>query len=119
MAWRSVLVRVRPDDLIVFKLSSDEHMGASDSRGVLSKIREDWKEGRSLFSSLDKGQWHTVHTSDEDTRREGDRFRIGFEPLFVDFTKSGTWFVVISLVQVCGRRRASFLLYLKHSTNYM
>ena len=34
--------------------------------------------------------------------RQGDWFRIGFEPVFVDYTKHGTWFIVISLVEVGG-----------------
>ncbi|CAN0588780.1 unnamed protein product, partial [Laminaria digitata] len=72
------------------------------------------KESRSLTAWADAGQWVTVEkfhresrpegdgfqiTIDEDARREGDRFRIGFEPLFVDFTKAGSWFMVYSLVQ--------------------
>ncbi|CAN0570525.1 unnamed protein product, partial [Laminaria digitata] len=72
------------------------------------------KESRSLIAWADAGQWMTVErvhresrpeddwfqiTVDEGARREGDRFRIGFEPLFVDFTKAGSWFMVYSLVQ--------------------
>lgn len=107
-AWRTILVRVRPDDLVVFKPCIHEDLAANDCRCVLSRVKTDWKEGRSLFSWADKGQWHTVQTSNEDTRREGDQFRIGFEPLYVDFTKSGAWFVVISLGQVCERDKACF-----------
>lgn len=103
--WRTVLVRIRPDELIVFK-PLDEDVDVNHSRSLVSKMRQDWKESRSMFSWADKGQWHTARTSNEDTRREGDWFRIGFEPLFVDFTKSGSWFAVISLVEVSGGCRA-------------
>lgn len=46
-----------------------------------------------------------METADETRRRKGNWFRIGFEPLFVDFIKSGTVFVVVSLFEV----RASYL----------
>lgn len=53
-----------------------------------------------MFSWADKGRWETVDVQDPQTRRDGDRFRIGFEPIFVDYTKSGVWFVGFFLVQV-------------------
>lgn len=34
-----------------------------------------------------------MHTANENTRPAGNWFRVGFEPLFVDFAKAGTWFV--------------------------
>ena len=39
---------------------------------------------------------------DREVRRAGDWFRIGFAPVFVDYTKRGTWFIVILLVEVSG-----------------
>ena len=41
-----------------------------------------------------------METSDEGLRRERNWFRIGFEPTFVDFTKSGTWFTLMFLPEV-------------------
>lgn len=102
MVWRTIIVRVRPDALIVFKPCSSEDNLGGNSHNFASRFRAGWKEGLSMFSWADKGRWHTVETSDDSDRKKGDWFRIGFEPLFVDFTKSGTWFVVIFLVQVRG-----------------
>ena len=42
----------------------------------------------------------TADVPDVQARRAGDRFRIGFEPTFVDFTISGVWFVVLFFVLV-------------------
>lgn len=42
----------------------------------------------------------TADVPDVQARRADDRFRIGFEPTFVDFTFSGVWFVVLFFVQV-------------------
>ena len=39
---------------------------------------------------------------DREVRRAGDWFRIGFAPVFVDYTKRGAWFVVILLAEVSG-----------------
>ena len=68
--------------------------------GFLSRFKSSWTEDYSLFSWADKGKWETVQMADREVSREGDWFRIGFEPVFVDYTKRGTWFVVISLVEV-------------------
>lgn len=68
----------------------------------MSRFKSSWTEDYSLFSWADKGQWETVQTENRQLSREGDRFRIGFEPVFVDYTKRGTCFVMISLVEVGG-----------------
>ena len=118
MVCRTIVLRVRPDDLIVFEPTSN-HSNPKDNLvgkvSFLSGVLASWKESHSLISWADTGQWVTVEKTytesrpeddwiqtivDEDSRREGDRFRIGFEPLFVDFTKTGSWFMVYSLVQV-------------------
>ena len=70
------------------------------SGGFLSRLKRSWAEDSSLFSWADRGQWETVQTVNRQVRREGDWFRIGFEPVFVDYTKRGTWFIVITLVEV-------------------
>ncbi|CAM9192533.1 unnamed protein product, partial [Hapterophycus canaliculatus] len=97
--FRTLLVRVRPNTLLVFKPFDNDNGTVPNSRGgVLSRIKSSWVEDLSLFSWADKGQWETVQTPNRLVRRDGDWFRIGFEPVFVDFTKRGSWFIVISLV---------------------
>lgn len=109
MVCRIIFVRVRPDDLIVFESvpdaedsdgSSCEDRHNQHRRSLFSRVKLGWDESSSLFSWADKGQWTTPDTADEEARREGDWFRIGFEPLFVDFTKRGSWFMAYSLAQV-------------------
>ena len=87
--------------------SSDEHRDLFPyqfvcSGGFFSRFKSSWSEDYSLFSWADKGQWETVKTENRQLSREGDWFRIGFEPVFVDYTKRGTWFVMVSLVEVGG-----------------
>lgn len=101
--YRTVRWRVHPHDHLVFQHYPDgEHGDAPNSRppGFCSKFKTSWAEDYSLLSWADKGQWETVVTEDSQAVRERDWFRIGFEPIFVDFAKSGTWFVVISLAEV-------------------
>lgn len=125
--WRTLSVRVLPDSLLVFRerqgrdalavssfaerADGQQEHGASDSRGsehqgsggsarVLGKLRNSWREERGLFACADRGQWETVSTTDAAVRREGDRFRIGFEPIFVDYSKGGAWYIILSLVKV-------------------
>ncbi|CAN0390075.1 unnamed protein product, partial [Ascophyllum nodosum] len=91
---RAILVRVLPESLIEFRYFPSD---AEDGSNWLSRVQNGWKEERSLLAWADRGRWYTVETSDEEQWREGNWFRIGCEPLFVDFTKSGTWFVIFSL----------------------
>lgn len=99
---RSFVRKVRPNDDIVFKVSSegDENSDQSSNRGFAAKVKTSLKEDHSMFSWADKGQWESVETSDTEVKQERDWFRIGFEPLFVDFTKKGSWFVVYTLIEV-------------------
>lgn len=116
LSYRTFRVRVRPDALIVFKpnLEPGDDLDSDRKRSLLSKIKTGLVEDHSMFAWADQGSWKTVETEDEETRREGDQFRIGFEPLFVDFTKRTSWFMVYSLVEVrvlvfflCGGQRLS------------
>ena len=101
LCCRTFFVRVMPDALIMFKPSGDADKSADDSAlGFLSRLRTSLREDHSLFAWADRGTWETVETNDDETRREGDQFRIGFEPLFVDFEKATAWFMVYSLVEV-------------------
>ena len=109
---------MRSDDLIAFEPTAHSHeVGEGDGagEGFLLRVIKSCKESRSLLSWADAGQWVTAkraytefpgeddwaqRSADDIARRQGDRFRIGFEPLFVDFTKAGSWFMIYSLVQV-------------------
>lgn len=99
---RAINVRVRPNMLLIFNACNvdDDGRSAPNGHGFLSKLKTSWSENDSFFSWADKGRWETVDVQDAQTRRDGDRFRIGFEPIFVDYTKSGVWFVGFFLVQV-------------------
>ena len=98
--WRTIFVRVRSDALIEFKPVSNDESQLNNVRGFFAKFRASWLQDYSLFSWAETGQWQTVKVVDEATRREGNWFRIGFEPLFVDYTKSGSFFAVVALVEV-------------------
>ena len=101
---RTILLRVYPNDHIVFNEYGDGPGADRDAptgrRNFLSNLRGSWCEDHKLFAWADKGQWSTDQEKSQQARREGDRFRKGFEPVFVDFTKGGTLFVVMFLVQV-------------------
>lgn len=96
-------MRIHPNVLLMFRSYTEDAAGRgapNSTGGFLARLRTSWTEDYSLFSWADKGQWETVQTASSGVSREGDWFRIGFEPVFVDYTKSGTWFLVISLVEV-------------------
>lgn len=97
MVSRTVILRVMSDALIEFRYFPS---GYGNKCSWLSKVRKGWEEEGSLLSWANRGRWQTVETADETRRRKGNWFRIGFEPLFVDFIKSGTVFVVVSLFEV-------------------
>eukprot|EP00903_Cladosiphon_okamuranus_P009469 g9024.t1 len=100
MVSRSFLRKVRPDDDIVFKAFSDDDENTDQrTRGFAAKVKSSLRENHSMFSWANKGQWESVETPDAEVKQERDWFRIGFEPLFVDFTKKGAWFVVYSLIE--------------------
>lgn len=107
MVYRTFHARVRPDSLIVFVPNSRDNFEAGDygsdgfrKPSLLSRVWTGVKEDHSLFAWADRGAWETVETADEQTRLEGDQFLIGFEPLFVDFTKNGSWFMMFCLLEV-------------------
>eukprot|EP00903_Cladosiphon_okamuranus_P006435 g6296.t1 len=97
--FRTLWVRIFPGVILIFKPHDNDHSAPNSRGGFWSRFKSSWAEDYSLFSWADKGQWETVRTESQLLRREGDRFRIGFEPVFVDYTKRGTWFVMISLVE--------------------
>lgn len=97
--WRIISIRIRPENIVKF---------AHRDRDVPRSIRAVWNHIKSgtLLSLADKGAWETVMGGDDQSEkvREWDWFRIGFEPMFVDYTASGTWFVFVLLVEVSSRR---------------
>ncbi|CAM9430646.1 unnamed protein product [Ectocarpus sp. 12 AP-2014] len=98
MVARTHRVRVRSDALIVFT-SNETDEGSTGKPTLYSKMITGLKKDSSLFAWADRGQWKTVQTADEDARRDADWFRIGFEPLFADFTQAGSWFIVYTLIE--------------------
>ncbi|CAN0375480.1 unnamed protein product, partial [Hapterophycus canaliculatus] len=58
-------------------------------------FRDGWRNGESVFEWADKGAWRC--REDEKVDFEGRKFRIGFEPLFVDFTQTGAIYVTFLL----------------------
>ncbi|CAM9664947.1 unnamed protein product [Scytosiphon promiscuus] len=111
MVTRTFLAKVHPNDSIVFTPYAEDNDEAdvdtqgsppsllSSTRNFGASVRTSLKENDSMFAWADKGQWESVETADNKDKRERDWFRIGFEPIFVDFTKSGAWFVVYSLAE--------------------
>lgn len=114
MVYQAIMGRARSNALVVFQsiepqCDTDEGSFSDRIRRMASQMRQGLKEDTSLFSWANKGQWEAVNTDDDEIQREANYFRIGFEPLFIDCTKSGAWFTILSLVQVrrhssrCGR----------------
>lgn len=104
LVWRTVVIRVRSDALIVFKTTETRepaHDVTSSAAGrFTSRLREGWHKHTSLLAWGDRGHWVTSDAIDEDKTRKANWFRIGFEPLFVDYTQSGAWYTVLSLIEV-------------------
>ncbi|CAM9210891.1 unnamed protein product [Scytosiphon promiscuus] len=104
---RIIAVRVRPDVLLAFKSFDNDEAVRTHSRGRCTrisfmskpKLKSGWGEGRSLFSWADKGRWQMIDAGHHVENREHDWFRVGFEPVFVDYTKRGVWFIVVSLIE--------------------
>ena len=100
MICRTIIARVGPDDLITFE-SSDLVDGIDeDKRSYFSCVKTGLKESGSFFAWADKGQWTTTERVPQDTRKEGDSFRIGFEPIFLDYSYDGSWLLAFVLAQV-------------------
>lgn len=81
---RTMLVRVYSKAIIEFRWLPDED---KTGHGCVSRLFMSWRHDHSLFSWGDKGRWYTVQTSNEGVWRKRNWFRIGFEPIFVDFTQ--------------------------------
>lgn len=100
MVSRTIFLRIFSDSLVEFRYFPS---GYNHRNSWLSNIWKRFKEEGSLLSFANRGRWQTVETRNEARLREGNRFRLGIEPLFVDFTKWGTVFVVVSLLEVSAR----------------
>lgn len=101
--WRTIRLRVHPNDFLVYRYYDDTHYRevTGGDGSFRSRFTTSWRQ-HSLFSWADKGQWEatTTRSVNQELHREWNWFRIGFEPMFVDYTKSGTWLVPISLIEV-------------------
>ncbi|CAM9990283.1 unnamed protein product, partial [Ascophyllum nodosum] len=98
--WRTIRLRVHPNEFLVFRYFNEGYATNASPLVVLRKaFCAFWRE-QSLFVGADTGQWETVRiVGDEQLQSEWNWFRIGFEPMFTDYTKSGTWFVLVSLFE--------------------
>ncbi|CAM9250711.1 unnamed protein product [Hapterophycus canaliculatus] len=105
MVARTFFSKVKPDDHIVFKPcahdTTDEVEGVLGGRTISfgSKVKTSLLSNNSMFGWADKGQWESVESSGSEGKTERDWFRIGFEPIFIDFTKKGSWFIIYSLIE--------------------
>lgn len=52
-----------------------------------------------MMYAIMQGSWETVKTENPRLKKEWDWFRIGWEPVFADYTKRGTWFVMVLLCE--------------------
>lgn len=116
MVSRTFASLVRTADHIVFKSSEDHVQDTanesggnffSSARSFGAKIGTSLRDDHSMFAWADKGQWESVEIVDKKVQRQRDWFRIGFEPIFVDFTGKGFWFVVYTLIEVRAIRIVS------------
>ncbi|CAM9688565.1 unnamed protein product [Ectocarpus fasciculatus] len=100
---RVIFVRVLPSTAtgMAFAVTQqDPYYTTNDQRGCrgfFSRVRKGLKEDHSAFAWAKKGAWRTVENEDTKEQRLRNWFRIGFEPLFVDYTKAGSWFAVYAL----------------------
>lgn len=60
-------------------------------------FRDGWRNTHSVFDWAGKGTWKC--SADEEMNFEERKFRIGFEPLFVDFTQEGAIYITFLLVK--------------------
>ncbi|CAN0416896.1 unnamed protein product, partial [Laminaria digitata] len=75
MVCRTIVLRVRSDDLIVFEPTVDPDNpkdGLDYKDSFFSKVVGSWKESRSLTAWADAGQWVTVEKFHRESRPEGD-----------------------------------------------
>lgn len=99
--WRTLRVWIHPGVLLVFNTYATADDGSpADRPGIFSRVRTSIVDDQSTLAWADKGEWETSEAENPQALREGDWFRLGFEPMFVDFTRSGTWYVLLSFVEV-------------------
>ncbi|CAM9524910.1 unnamed protein product [Pylaiella littoralis] len=92
---RTIYIRVQSAMPLEYKKKDES---SDRPNGFVDFFRRMWKDG-SLFSWADKGSWETVKTENPRLKKEWDWFRIGWEPVFADYTKRGTWFVMVLLCE--------------------
>eukprot|EP00903_Cladosiphon_okamuranus_P021518 g19782.t1 len=94
MMFRVIFVRVFPKSGGVTFITTK-----TGRQSFCSRVAKGVKEEHSVFAWAKKGVWITADTEDAMKRRLIDWFRIGFEPLFADYTQSGSWFAVYTLLE--------------------
>lgn len=109
--WRTITINLRSEEIVQFK----ELRPTIDTDHFALPSIADSSGGRGLFSQADRGRWYTASAEGDILLRERNWFRIGFEPLFVNFAQSGVWFTVLSLVEV-NRVESLVLIYLPQYT---
>ncbi|CAN0523838.1 unnamed protein product [Ectocarpus sp. 12 AP-2014] len=102
---RVIFVRVLPPVAtgLAFAVTQKDSYYTTNSqrgcRGFFLRVRKGLEEDHSAFAWAKKGAWRTVENEDTKEQRLRNWFRIGFEPLFVDYTKAGSWFAAYGLVE--------------------
>eukprot|EP00903_Cladosiphon_okamuranus_P021845 g20085.t1 len=102
---RIVWSRVKPQEgPVTFEMDPDAATGEEEEERqkrrcwcakVCRGFRDGWRNGHSVFDWAEKGAWKC--SADEKVDFEGRKFRIGFEPLFVDFTQEGAVYITFLL----------------------
>lgn len=99
--WHTLRKWIHPGISVVFTTNDTADSGsATGSPGFFSKLKTSIVDDQSMLSWADKGAWETGEATNPQDVQERDWFRIGFEPMFVDYTKSGTWFILFSMIEV-------------------
>lgn len=99
--WHTLRKWIHPGVSVVFTTNASAGDGSvTVSPGFFSKLKTSIVDDRSMLSWADKGAWETGAAADSQAVQGRDWFRIGFEPMFVDYTKSGTWFILFSMIEV-------------------
>ncbi|CAM9630710.1 unnamed protein product [Pylaiella littoralis] len=94
---RIVWSRVRPSTSpLRFEPDPDYNKGCFLFKACAGTCKA-WRTGTSMLAWADKGRW--LSKNDEEVDFDSRKFRIGFEPLFVDYTQKGTLYLTYLLFE--------------------